>query len=610
MKNSIFCFLFSIPLSCGLFADDTFKKNKMLDEIDQIKNAFEIGYAPKAWKKDYCNWDLNNEIEKSKQSILAIPNIKTKDFQKIVRNFFRSTKDYHVGVRFYSTEGAYLPIQIRGADGRFFITYIDRSKLSFSVYPINLGDEVIMFNGRPMAEVVEELQKEEFGITNSATDKALTEIFLTQRQGMVGQDVPRGPVSIQLRQYDGQINSYQLIWTYIPEKIENDNLKIFNFWEPKKNPVVAHFNKPWMTPHFEPYHARLEKQVLKYVSDADEDDGEDNDDDDQGELNPHEIGAKESFIPNLGKIWWKNPGKAFHAYIFETEDRQLIGYLRIPNYEDFYFGNCSFSDLVFIPELKNILSEFQDRTDALVIDQINNPGGSVFYMYSIVSLLTDKSLSTPKHRMMISHADVSAAAQLSSLLEKVKNDSQALKIIQHLGGSPVTYQSAQFILEYCRFILSQWKTGKKLTDPFYLFGLDHINPNPDVRYTKPILLIINQLDFSCGDFFPAILQDNKRATIFGLQTAGAGGYVLPNKINSRFGIEGFRYTGSIAEREDKQPIENLGVTPDIVYELSVEDYQYGFLHYKEAILEALKGLFIKKNSKDRFAKTTEEQEKN
>lgn len=588
MKHLILTLLFFTITISNVKADEASTKEKMIFELDEIKSVFEIGYAPKAWKKKYCNWDLENEIEKSKQRVLQTSNITNKDFQKIVRDFFRSTKDYHVAVRFYSTEGAYLPIQIRGANGRYFITYIDRSKLSYNAYTIHLGDEVVLFDGRPTADVVAELQLEEFGISNSATDKALAEIYLTQRYGIMGQDVPRGPVSIQLRQNGGQLNSYQLIWTYLPEKIEN-NLTNFDFFlAAKQNHAVAHFNKPWMTPHFDPFHGRLEKQVLKYIIEKENEEDETKDEDDLGDLNPHEIGAKESYIPPLGKIWWKNPGKAFHAYIFETEDRKLVGYLRIPNYEDCYCGNLSFAELVFIPELKNILSEFQDRTDALVIDQINNPGGSVFYMYSIASLLTDKSLSTPKHRMMINYTDVSAAVELSTLLEKVKNDTQALKVIQHLGGSPVTYQSAQFMLEYCRFIISQWKAGKRLTDPFYLFGLDHINPNPDVRYTKPILLLINQLDFSCGDFFPAILQDNHRATIFGVQTAGAGGYVLPNKINSRFGIEGFRYTGSIAEREDKQPIENIGVTPDILYELKIEDYQYGFLNYKEAILNAVK----------------------
>ena len=132
---------------------------------------------------------------------------------------------------------------------------------------------------------------------------------------------------------------------------------------------------------------------------------------------------------------------------------------------------------------------------------------------------------------------------------------------------------SRFFLDFCNFIVDEWNAGHQLTDPYFLYNINHINPHPSARYTKPILVLINSLDISCGDFFPAILQDNKRAPLFGTRTAGAGGYVRPASYPNRFGVDLFRYTGSIAERVDKNPIENLGVTPDIFYSLSEEDLQ-------------------------------------
>ena len=73
-----------------------------------------------------------------------------------------------------------------------------------------------------------------------------------------------------------------------------------------------------------------------------------------------------------------------------------------------------------------------------------------------------------------------------------------------LDGYAVTYEVAQFFLEYARFIVSEWNAGRHLTKPYWIGGVDHINPNP-VHYSKPILLLINGLDFSGGDF---LLQGN------------------------------------------------------------------------------------------------------
>jgi C-terminal processing protease CtpA/Prc len=123
-----------------------------------------------------------------------------------------------------------------------------------------------------------------------------------------------------------------------------------------------------------------------------------------------------------------------------------------------------------------------------------------------------------------------------------------------------------------------------------LFGVDYIQPHPQYRYTKKLIVLTNELDFSAGDFFPAILQDSGRAIIMGSKTAGAGGYVLSNADRNRVGVMQYTYTGSHALRADGKPLEDNGVTPDVPYGVTPEDLKTRFLGFRiviNAIVSAL-----------------------
>ena len=294
--------------------------------------------------------------------------------------------------------------------------------------------------------------------------------------------------------------------------------------------------------------------------------------------NPFGIGTKKSYMPPLGKkIWESSSDDLFHAYIYQAPDKRLIGYVRIPSYS---VENADKS----IEAFKKIVEKFESTTEAMVIDQINNPGGSVFYLYTIAALLTDQSLFTPQHKMRLTPSNVMEAIQGLAELKNVTNDEEAIKVVgPTLGGYPTSYQAVLFIRDYFNFIISEYNSGRTLTAPHHIWGVDRINPYPDVHYTKPIVLVTNALDFSGGDFFPAIMQDNKRVTIFGANTAGAGGYVEEVTFINAMGISKFTYTASIAERLDRNPIENLGVKPDVSYSLTQDDFENGFAAYAKAI---------------------------
>lgn len=521
----------------------------VLAELGTMKSVYSSEYAPRFWKEKYSGYSLNKEYAKAVAAVNANQNLTTQDARNIFKNFIYSMKDYHTSISFDSTEKAALPFKVKGVGDHFYIVFIDHDKLNPSNFPFNEGDELVTFGGRPTIDVVKEIQSN-FIENVPQTDRALAELRLTTRSGTKGLEVPKGPITLGIKPQGSQNTKLvQLIWDYTPEEIN----------------LNSNFSALWPTSSF-----NNKARMAQMNFDASEEfDAE----------SQFDIGARQTFTPALGsKIWETTDDNTFYAYIYLTPDRKVIGYLRLPSYTPDSTSKA-------VVDFAGIIARFQANTDAMIIDQVNNPGGSVFYLYSLVSMLSDQPMMTPRHRMTITSADVAQALEVIPRLQAVKNDADAAKLSAEsadFAEFPLTFESSRFYLNYAQFIVSESKAGHRLTSPFWIGGVDHINPGP-VQYTKPILLLINQLDFSGGDFFPTIMQDNKRATIMGTRTAGAGGYVLDYSIPNNAGVASFRVTQSIAERSDSNPIENLGVTPDVPYEMTAEDYTTGFAPYVKAI---------------------------
>lgn len=573
IKHRILGSFLALLVSANVFASDALIKKRVLSDLETIRNIFEVKYAPLSWKNEFAKWELNQAIEDAKNKVNSLASPTLKDCQIIVRDFFNSTRDYHVGVRFYSTEIASLPFLIQGAEGRYFISFIDRNQISTREFPFEVGDEITTFNEQPIQKVIEELRQQEFGTNTQETDQALAELALTYRRGDLGNTVPSGVVKISGKQKGtGKTLKSSLKWDYLPEKIRDFSKleKPAPFLVEKEGTLrtslkVNQFFDKFMVSHFWNPSFKSSSPIL----------------------NNHALGSRSSYLPLLGesKIWESDEDNFFDAYIFATPSGKKIGYIRISHYV---------ADEEEVEEFGEIMNYFQSRTDALVIDQINNPGGSVFYLYGLVATLTDKPFYTPKHHIALTQEEVNMALTFLPYLEWIRNDEDAQGALgDTMGGYPIDYEFVQLMKKFCNFLVDQWNAGKLYTDPTFLFGVNEIKPHPHYQYTKPILLLVNSLDFSGGDFFPSILQDNKRATVMGTRTAGAGGYVLSVEYPNHSGIKSFNLTGSVALRIDQKPIENLGVKPDIHYQLSVADLQNGYKEYASAVISAVENLISK-----------------
>lgn len=571
MKTLLHFSTYALTLGLGLGAAGTVLaqsntsslKDKMLRDLGNVQNIFEAQYAPYEWKAEFAQWNLQQKMDEARARVQALENPRVLDYRKILFDFFQSTKDFHVSVRFWTTEKSGLPFSVLPSGGRYYISYIDRGQLAEESFPFQVGDELVSLGDETAAQAVTRL-KNYLGANSPLTDEYLAAQYLTAPNAQRGHPIPQGTVRVGVRRAtspaDAAPEIRQLTWNYVREEVT------------PQPPQVA---------------GLIERYFHKNMRVAFADDF------DKKSQNPFLMGVKKSYVPELGaKVWESDANSIFNAAIYRDSQRRNIGFVRIPSYVPPVGNDDQPKYDAAIKEFRSLVERFQATTDALVIDQVNNPGGSVFYLYTLVSLLSDRAMRTPLHRMTITQTDVADAVQVRNLLSTVTTTEQAKeKLGATVAGYPVDYTFARFALESAERTIEDWNNGLKLSPYRFIFGVDEISPDP-THYTKAILLLTNPLDFSGGDFFPTILQDNRRARILGLTTAGAGGYVLEASYPNEFGIEKMRVTGSLAQRVNGRPIENLGVQPDREYQVSPEDLRTNYAPYRRVIEEELNALIV------------------
>jgi len=556
IRNRFFLALFlCVSVCCEAVSVKT--REKMIDYLDGIVQVFDDKYAPAEFKKAQFDWTMEEALAEAKSSVIKDPDLDLKQFQRILAKLLGTTRDAHVSVSFFSTEAASLPFAVKSVDERYYVSAIEPSIRGV----LNVGDEILSWDGRPVASIIQEFIND-FGGGDSETNLASAENALTFREGASGELVPSGEVLIEISSKNGSV-FIPLTWEYTPELITVP--------EHLARSAVACELKSSEKIYFSLI--RNQKMILgryaEYKAPID---------------SIHKLsGYRDSRIPNLGSIIWKtSSSNTFHAYIFKDSLGRKIGFLRIPIY---------MPEENSIKEYRKIIAQMQAQTEALIIDQMDNPGGYVIYCFSILASLTSHPLKLYQERLALTQSEVALAYQ--EIAKNSKFDLSNILLKKQLedeffGFSPD--EAIPAFLNYYGTIINEWEQGHIFTRPMYPLGLKELPSHRACRYTKPILFLVNENSGSCGDLAPAILQDNGRARIMGRKTAGAGGRVESYGFPNSLGIRNINYTSSIAYRPDMQTLENFGVTPDVIYEKNVEDIILNNERFAEAILSEVNKL--------------------
>jgi C-terminal processing protease CtpA/Prc len=561
-------------------------RTQMYDVLHQVANHFRLRYGPLGYKKAKFDWEPDAAEAAAKKQVAAItsdasltPDDMVTRFHGVLRDFVNGTHDYHVGITFTRTEAATLPFRVQvGPTGRVFVSGVDEGKEKS--FPFEIGDEITTVDGKPVAEVLHDLQKYSTS-SNAITDLRDAANTLTKRRPSRGVPTPEKPSTLfGITRMDGSTATFDAAWTTTPEGVTFSQAGFSSLQLRQK---MVDRNGPDMTAHGVIDQAAIAAANARAAAakKGEEPDGD-------GWV----VGARKSFVPVLGPIVTSTgPKDPFDAYIYRSPNGKNIGVIRIPEYSPDKPEEMA-------KAFAELIANFEQATDALVIDQNNNPGGLFFYMMALLSHLSPHAMKMTGQAEAITPQEVFDAQNNIAELKSVKDDKTAVKVLgKTVAGLPVTYDLVVRMRASNQHIIDEWNKGKKMTSSFPLEGIDSMNPSTTSTYTKPILCLVNSLCFSCGDFFPAALQTNGRAVIFGETTAGAGGYVLTHKFVNGLGIESLHLTGSIADRgtvhadgsvtDDpdtlENPIESVGVKPDIVYSPTDEDLQNGYEGYRNAV---------------------------
>ena len=513
----------------------------MLNHLNTVEYEFEFNYALSDLKQELFSWCLQNEIEKIRQQIKQKGSFGVKDYQRSIKDLFATTHDVHSSVDFYSTEYAALPFLVQGVNDRYFVVWCNDLYLQTKGVSIHCGDEIISFDDIPVKEIVDQILKDSFSGYATETFQRLSELQLTLREGGANEKVPQGRVKVCYKKNDHLQTAY-LNWLYIPEKVTLNHqmpLTTLN----KKYPIQVK--------------NRLLHSYQKAVN--------------FGNCYATKIiGAKKNIFPPIDDKIWESSSENFDAYIFKNNWKK-VGYVRIPDFD----GNI---DLV--SEFEEIIRHMRKNTTTLIVDVMNNPGGYGFYTFALLSMLTPKPLKNVSERNLITQKDAFTAVNDIKYFEKVKTEAQAQDLLGvEICGYVVDEKLAKGICDRSKFVLKEYNNKHYFTDPYPLEGVDFIYPHKRVNYDKNLIVLVNALSISCADIFPAVLQDNKRAIIVGTATAGAGGCTISKSIANRYGIAEMHFTNSMIYRSDGSYLENRGVTPDIVYSFTEDDYKNNYRNF-------------------------------
>jgi len=602
------------------------RKLDLTNDMKDLLLSIENRYGPLAAKKDTIGLDW----EKTKADFLkrAAAQKSVEDYYFLVAELLAKFNDAHVTISLPSSRKYSLPLQFSFVDDKIIVNYVDTANFPTNVRCPAIGDTLVAINGR----VPEEFQATEPTFNKSGNPLTNMSVFarvLSDLSEARGVRLDKFPDKLALSfQPVGGGALYDCNLAYKKEGVGLIDRPVDAVDEPLQEKELiggssgqSAFEQPVRQSGPDPVDLSAKDWAsLRHTA---------------GMLDKiHQLFNLETVLPlavtsemsakasaSVGKkveIGHREPlfvlpqdfkeiappeqaraflnANNFFAGTF-TRHGMKVGLLRIPTYMPQNAATLLYG-------LRYYVGKLQAQTDCLIIDQMDNPGGSVTFCNLLIKSLVGH-LDDSKHLRFAVSPSQSFLRQLAELLDFVKeNKAHALSPEQQKRLLADLNENFDKVYE-------AYEEGRNLSDPISLKPFDDfadiaiekqsavvrkmeskikgglgVDVSQPQNYSRPVFLLTNELDFSGADATPAMFQDYERGPVVGVHTAGAGGTV--EVFSHRAATEyDYRLTTSLMVRRNNGLVENHGVTPSVHFALTAQDYKDGFKGTLDRLLSKL-----------------------
>jgi len=503
-------------------------------------------YGPMQWKHNALGIDLLAIAKEIRRDIASSSS--DLEFFDHVQTFISHFHDSHVGFSLPSNRTAFLGFGVDFYDGRLLVDFIPYEGA------MNIGDELLTLDGVNAIDLIDSFKKfSPAGFDD--LEKRLAATYLTYRPQATIPELASGSVQVEVLRTNGVRQSLTIPWRtnglpYIPGSYEPALSK----QNTRQQSILERLDwiSPWSKEAFE---REFNSSLFKY-----------------GHLEPS-FELPESFQ----LLYGDQEDQELYAGTYQAGDNTL-GYLRIPKM--WIRDQSTTNDLI------DLVAQFKEGTDGLIIDVMDNPGGSVYWSNLVAQQFHTETFSQILFEMRPLLADIHGMEQ-------------------DLNSDDLSPAERTFLQNLYDHLKTAHEQGAHLSEPL---SLDSKSPDVNMPpakdglgnhtgYDKPIIMLINELSVSGGDYFPATMQDSGRAKLLGMRTAGGGGHVVSYANAMPYSEGSFSMTESLMVRPKSHQyegypetayIENVGVHPDITYDYQTEENLInGGAHFVEFFTQAL-----------------------